>query len=380
MGNIYSASISFTRFRVIDPIPSELFTQIPEKLRQFAFRDIDDLPEMQAYGWVCFEDMLDTEWRTAPPQKGNYFTFSLRLDTRRIPPAIIKKQLSLALKAEKEKIQAQGKKFISRERKKDLKEQVLLRLRQRFLPVPAEFHVVWEPDRNEVWFASTQGKMIDLFMELFITSFGLHLEQIEPYSLAEGLLDDVEMGKLDRCEATQFTMASGNEGQMLSSVLGEEFLTWLWFQSDVVPGAFVNKEGHPFSVSMEQRIVVQGGQGDAKDTATVAGTLSPLTEARFGLGKGKKVTRATIRLEEDDLVFQFTLKAEDFTLGSLKTPKVEKPEEDDDPDAMLLEKIYLMEVCLGLLDSLYARFLQLRLSPQWQQEVADMRQWMTRTE
>lgn len=373
-----NASCSFTRFRIIDPIPSELWTQIPDKLRQFAFRDIDDLPEMQAYGWVCFEDMLDTEWRTAPPQKGNYFTFSLRLYTRRIPPAIIKKQLSLALKAEKEKMQAQGKKFISRERKKDLKEQVLLRLRQRFLPVPAEFHVVWEPDRNEVWFASTQGKMIDLFMELFITSFGLHLEQIEPYSLAEGLLDDVEMGKLDRCEATQFTMTSGNEGQMLSSVLGEEFLTWLWFQSDVAPGAFVDKEGHPFSVSMEQRIVVQGGQGDAKDTATVAGTLSPLTEARFGLGKGKKVTRATIRLEKNDLAFQFTLKAGDFTLGSLKTPKVEKPEEGDDPDAMLLERFYLIEVCLGLLENLYATFLRLRLSADWSETVQEITAWIGR--
>ena len=373
-----NASCSFTRFRIIDPIPSELWTQIPDKLRQFAFRDIDDLPEMQAYGWVCFEDMLDTEWRTAPPQKGNYVTFSLRLDTRRIPPAIIKKQLSLALKAEKEKMQAQGKKFISRERKKDLKEQVLLRLRQRFLPVPAEFHVVWEPDRNEVWFASTQGKMIDLFMELFITSFGLHLEQIEPYSLAEGLLDDVEMGKLDRCEATQFTMASGNEGQMLSSVLGEEFLTWLWFQSDVAPGAFVNKEGHPFSVSMEQRIVVQGGQGDAKDTATVAGTLSPLTEARFGLGKGKKVTRATIRLEKDELAFQLTLSADDFTLGSMKLPKMEKPAEDEDPDAMLLERFYLMEVCLGLLESLYATFLRLRLSADWSETVQEITAWIGR--
>ena len=164
------------------------------------------------------------------------------------------------------------------------------------------------------------------------------------------------------------------------NILGQEFLTWLWYQSDVAPGAFVDKEGQPFSVSMEQRIVVQGGEGDAKETPTVAGTLSPLREARFGLGTGKKVTRALIRLEKEELAFQFTLKAEDFTLGSLKTPKVEKPEEDDDPDAMLLEKIYLMEVCLGLLDSLYGRFLQLRLSPQWQQEVADMRQWMTRTE
>ena len=208
MGTIVSSSISFTRFRIIDPIPSELLTQIPDKLRQFAFRDIDDLPEMQAYGWVCFEDMLDREWRTAPPQKGNYVTFSLRLDTRRIPPAIIKKQLSLALKAEKEKMQAQGKKFISRERKKELKEQVLLRLRQRFLPTPAEFNVVWEPDRNEVWFASTQGKMIDLFMEAFLNSFELHLEQITPYSLAETMLDEAAMSWLDRIEATQFAALS----------------------------------------------------------------------------------------------------------------------------------------------------------------------------
>ena len=185
-----NASCSFTRFRIIDPIPSELWTQIPDKLRQFAFRDIDDLPEMQAYGWVCFEDMLDSEWRTAPPHKGAYLLFSLRLDTRRIPAAVIKKHLTLALKAEKEKMQEQGKKFISRERKKELKEQVLLRLRQRFLPIPAEFNVIWATDRNEVWFASTQGKMIDLFMEAFLNSFELHLEQITPYSLAETMLDE----------------------------------------------------------------------------------------------------------------------------------------------------------------------------------------------
>ena len=121
-----NASCSFTRFRIIDPIPSELWTQIPDKLRQFAFRDIDDLPEMQAYGWVCFEDMLDSEWRTAPPHKGAYLLFSLRLDTRRIPAAVIKKHLTLALKAEKEKMQEQGKKFISRERKKELKEQHIM--------------------------------------------------------------------------------------------------------------------------------------------------------------------------------------------------------------------------------------------------------------
>jgi hypothetical protein len=80
------------------------------------------------------------------------------------------------------------------------------------------------------------------------------------------------------------------------------------------------------------------------------------------------------------MAFQVSLKAEDFCLNSLKTPKLDKADGDEDPDALLLEKFYLMEVCASLLDDLYARFLRLRLSPAWQKEVDDMRQWMTRTE
>ena len=203
-----NSSCSFTRFRVLDSMTDEQWNAVPDKLRQYAFQDIDELPEMQAHGWVCFEDMLDSQWRTAPPQKGAYFVFSLRLDTRRIPAGVVKKHLALALREEKERMQAQGKNFISRERKKELKEQVLLRLRQRFLPVPAEFNVIWNTARNEVWFASTQNRMIDLFMEFFLQSFDVHLEQLTPYSLAETLLDEETMSRLDRMEPTEFAAGS----------------------------------------------------------------------------------------------------------------------------------------------------------------------------
>ena len=60
-----NSTCSFTRFRILDPVSSELWQQIPDKLKQFAFRDIDDIPEMQAQGWVSFEDMLDSEWAAA---------------------------------------------------------------------------------------------------------------------------------------------------------------------------------------------------------------------------------------------------------------------------------------------------------------------------
>ncbi len=161
-------------------------------------------------------------------------------------------------------------------------------------------------------------------------------------------------------------------------VLGQEFLTWLWYQSDTAPQSFVDKKNMPFAVTMEQRIVVQGGEGDSLETASVSGSLSPLREARFGLATGKKVTRALIRFEKDELAWQLALKAEDFSCNGLRTPKIEKESDDDDPDAFFLEKIYLMELCLDLLDALYVQFIQLRISPKWQEEVRNIHTWMTK--
>lgn len=198
------ASSSFTRFRIIDDIPSELWASIPEKLRQFAFMDIDDIAEERAFGWTSFDDMLDTEWKLSPPEKADFLTFSLRLDTRRIPPAVIRKHVRLALHDEEERIKALGKKFVGRERKKEITEQVKLRLMGRFLPIPAEFQVVWNTRTGRVYFASTQTKMIELFLDLFTRTFDLRLEQLLPYSLALTMFGEGISTKLDAVESTQF--------------------------------------------------------------------------------------------------------------------------------------------------------------------------------
>ena len=76
-------------------------------------------------------------------------------------------------------------------------------------------------------------------------------------------------------------------GQTTDMVLGQEFLTWLWFRSETQPMGFKDKEGVPFSMNLEQRIVVQGGEGDSLETASVSGSLSQLREVRLGLRTGK---------------------------------------------------------------------------------------------
>ena len=199
-----NASSSFTRFSIVDPVPEQLWADIPDLLKKGALLDIDELPEMEAKVWTCFDDYLDTQWVTASPHKGEYLAFTLRIDTRRIPAGVIRKHVTLALKKEKLANLAQGKTYISKERKKEIKEQVTLRLRQRFLPVPAEINVVWSIRRNEVWLASVQNKVIELFMQLFLDTFQLHLQQLTPSALAIQLMGEGQVETIDRIEATVF--------------------------------------------------------------------------------------------------------------------------------------------------------------------------------
>ena len=163
---------------------------------------------------------------------------------------------------------------------------------------------------------------------------------------------------------------------MQDNVLGQDFLTWLWGRSELNNGLFRTRQAEEYVLVVEKRIAVQAGEGDSLETATVSGVMSSLREARLGLATGKKVSRALLRLEHGPETWQFTLKASDFSINSLKTPTVDKNAQPDDPDGLFLEKMYLLERCLYFLDETYAAFLAIRLSDQWPAEVAAIRQWL----
>jgi DNA recombination-dependent growth factor C len=200
-----SASASFTRYRIIEEIPDTLWPEIADRLRRNAFKDIDHTADERSFGWVAFDDMLDADWRSAPPQKGEFITMGLRLDTRRIPPAVFKKHLALALADEMERMeQTKGKAYVSRDRKNELKEQTKLRLMARTLPIPAQFDVVWNVTSGVVYLASIQSKLRALFEDMFTMTFDLHLEPMTPYYQALARMGEERASVLDDLEPTVF--------------------------------------------------------------------------------------------------------------------------------------------------------------------------------
>lgn len=202
-----SASAGMTRYRIVEEdIPSSLWHEVEDRLKRNAFRDIDGSAEERSFGWVSFDNMLDPEFALCPPEKGPYLTFTLRLDTRRIPPAVLKKHVAVAMNQAMQAMREQGKKFLTKEQKAEIRDQVELRLRARTLPIPACFDVIWDTNRQRVYIASTQSKLTELFEELFTHTFGLHLEPLTPYFLALDTLGAGRRAELDEFEPTVFAV------------------------------------------------------------------------------------------------------------------------------------------------------------------------------
>ncbi|WP_419788184.1 hypothetical protein [Pseudodesulfovibrio sp.] len=162
-----------------------------------------------------------------------------------------------------------------------------------------------------------------------------------------------------------------------NNILGQDFLTWLWYKTDNDNPLFKLKEDRTFTLQMEQKLSVQGGEGETKSTTTVSSPGGEMSEAKTGLLHGKKVNKAQILFTMDADSWLVSLSASDFGLSGLKTPKVaSKDEEGDDPDAKFLEKIFLIERCVEMLDVVYGHFLALRLSKDWAEESARVKLWI----
>jgi DNA recombination-dependent growth factor C len=200
----FSANISFTRYHLVDPIEASLWPEIPGRLKAHGFRDIDASADERSFGWCCFEDMLDSAWKGAPPEKGVYLAFGLRLDTRRIAPAVMKKHLTLALESYRLSLAEQGRKAVSREEKEEIKDQVRLKLMARSLPIPAVFDVVWNTQTGRILLGSTRDKIQEMFEELFFHTFGIRAVPLLPYFLARQALPEGRRKGLEEIEGTVF--------------------------------------------------------------------------------------------------------------------------------------------------------------------------------
>ena len=180
-----SGSASFVRFGVEGELPTNTMEFLADRIASFSFRDIDDNMDEYSIGWVSVVNMFDAGFRYASFLNGDYVTLTLRLDERKVSPAILRK----FVQKEEERIKAEKQiPQVSRTLKAEIKQRVQTELIRKAIPIPSVFDLCWNLSESTVLFFSTNKKIHAVLEDFFKDCFGLLLVQQIPYVTAEHLL------------------------------------------------------------------------------------------------------------------------------------------------------------------------------------------------
>lgn len=165
--------------------------------------------------------------------------------------------------------------------------------------------------------------------------------------------------------------------------LGHEFLTWLWYLTDAEGQGEWLRSMDPEAVSLAigNRIVLENRVGEGVETITIKGDDAGLEEGTLALRKGAFVTEMNLVYRSGDFEWRFSVKGESLDIAGLKVPDTGAVETAEDTDGAILERVFLYEKIVSLIDRLYGTFIRLRLSEKWEKEtVPKLRTWIGASE
>ncbi len=158
--------------------------------------------------------------------------------------------------------------------------------------------------------------------------------------------------------------------------LGQEFLLWLWYRSETQEGIFPLEDGGRAELWFDGRMTLESEGGGVRESITCSGNQPEMREARFALTAGKQITQAGLKLTAGENEWSFQMDSTWMNFKSLKTPPVMQDRKED-PEGLFYEKVYLLEQPVAVMDVLFRRFIELRLSPQWEsEELPALNRWV----
>jgi hypothetical protein len=159
--------------------------------------------------------------------------------------------------------------------------------------------------------------------------------------------------------------------------MGNEFLTWLWYTIDTNPSFFQTVDETILSLNIGNRIVLENNINDTSEIITIKGDDAGLEEGLLSLRKGAVVIEINLVCKAENQEWKFTLKGESLSFSGLKVPETGPMESKDEVEGIVLEKIYLFEKAVNLVNHLFNHFLKLRSTLDWnEQTVVQIRKWI----
>ncbi|MEW6077116.1 MAG: recombination-associated protein RdgC [Thermodesulfobacteriota bacterium] len=200
---LLSSTTSITCYRVEGKIAKPVAETVHNCLKKNLVPHIDGQPGDKAVGWASFEQPYSSKIVAGSFLFGAAMIFSLRIDKKTIPASVIKKYCDL--EAERQAANT-GRKPLSKNEKKTIKEKVLQDLAVRVPATPKVYDLAWHYEQGRLWFFSNLKSANEELETLFTKTFSLRLIRLFPYTIAtlESDLSDSDQERLIKMPPSQF--------------------------------------------------------------------------------------------------------------------------------------------------------------------------------
>lgn len=356
-----SGSLSYRAFYLSGKLPDDVI----KRFAKHAIPPITTLGVGELNGWVTGRHLLDRHITEENATLAGYLRLTLVKAEKKVPEALLRaecKMEELALMA------AENKPFVTRGERSEIKKGIMERLLPTMPPTLTGIPILLDSNADILYAGATTEKQMDVITIKFQESTGVKLIPMtaETASLMRRRIS------VEGIEPTSFS--PDLEDPLAGGTIGSDFLTWLWFYSEM-RGGLMTVDKEQYGVALEGPLTFFLEGDGAHVTVLRKGAPLVSSEAKTALLSGKKLINAKLTMAHAQESWSVTLDANQFVFRGLKIPK---GEEELDAVSRFQQRMVALDRFMNALLSFYDRFLDERLDgKQWKPVQKDIHKWVS---
>ncbi|MCQ2397580.1 MAG: recombination-associated protein RdgC [Lentisphaeria bacterium] len=327
-------------------LPDTLPSNFLEKIAAECAGSLEHVTDEPSWGWVTGRFLLETEITEQNSKFGPYLHICLRQAERKVPASLLNAECKLE---ELSRMRANNKDRLSRKELKEIKEGIKERLLPQMPPSFSGTYAAIDPIAGVMYLTATSAKQLDIFSGFFSKAAGFDPLPMTPDNLAQ-----VKYG-VDPLDVPAVNISPElEEINGATGLLGENFLTWLWFFQESHNGIIPPTRLGDFSLMVDGPLTFVAEGGGAFESSLRKGNPVIAAEARSAMMVGKKLRSAKIILARNKgEEWVCTLDASQFIIRGLKLPDGEAM----DPVDIFTERMANLDIFRQMLFELFHLYL-----------------------
>jgi hypothetical protein len=341
--------------------PTDLPVDLVERLSKNKAAALGAVMTETNVGWVTGRHLLDTNLTADSIRYAGYLRVVLRQAVRAVPAEI------LAAECRMEEIAAAavtGGDIVNRRKRAEIRKAIVERMLPTQTPRLRGIPLVHN-EVSDIWYvgASTESQADALVM--FAELAGIRLIPITVETLAIRI-ENKEIGEIAPIAYSAVPAAE--------LCPGGDFLTWLWFVSEVNHGVIKigGASSDAIGVLVEGPLLFAGSGGAVESVTLSKGCPTQSNEANTALATGKRLVRAKITLAIADEIWSCRFDARSFAVSGLSVP-AEGGHLDD--VSRFQDRMLKIQEFGEFLRGIFSVYLKSRISPQWPEYEQNMAAW-----